>query len=112
MSPTLFPVLGFSLTSDRVSLAELRDFADLVARPELSRLPGVADVVVQGGRKLEARVELDPVALASRNLDAATVVEGSGTLPRWSRPDCWRRISSFISPWGRAARDLARLDPS
>ena len=76
MSPTLFPVLGFSLTSDRVSLAELRDFADLVARPELSRLPGVADVVVQGGRKLEARVELDPVALASRNLDAATVVEG------------------------------------
>jgi len=76
MSPTLFPVLGFSLTSDQVPLATLRDFADLIIRPELSRLPGVADVVVQGGRKLEARVTLDPAALASRGVDASTVVEG------------------------------------
>src|SRR4051812_18608326 len=76
MNPTLFPVVGLSLTSDRVSLAALRDFADRIVRPELSRLPGVADVVVQGGRTLEARVLLDPVALASRGLDAATVVEG------------------------------------
>lgn len=75
MSPTLFPVVGFSLTSDHASLAQLRDFADLTLRPELSRLPGVAEVVIQGGRKLEARVTLDPVALESRGLDAAAVVE-------------------------------------
>ncbi len=76
MNPTLFPVLGFSLTSDKVSLAELRDFADLILRPELSRLPGVAEVVIQGGRKLEARITLDPIALESRGLDAAAVVDG------------------------------------
>jgi len=75
MSPTLFPVLGFSLTSDRVPLAQLRDFADLTLRPELSRLPGVSEVVIQGGRKLEARVTLDPVALESRGLDAAAVID-------------------------------------
>jgi len=76
MNPTLFPVLGFSLTSNRVSLAELRDFADMVMRPELSRVPGVAEVVVQGGRRLEARVTLDPLALDSRGLDAGAVIDG------------------------------------
>ena len=75
MNPTLFPVVGLSLTSDQASLAELRDFADMVLRPELSRLPGVAEVVIQGGRTLEARVTLDPVALVSRGLDAAAVVD-------------------------------------
>src|SRR5262249_998459 len=57
------------------SLARLRDLAVMTIQPELSRLPGVADVVVQGGRRLEARVELDPGALQARGLDAAGVVE-------------------------------------
>ncbi|MGE5180128.1 MAG: efflux RND transporter permease subunit [Bacteroidota bacterium] len=75
MNPTLFPVLGFSLTSDRVSLPRLRDFADLVLKPELSRLPGVAEVVLQGGHRLEARVTLDPLALEARGLTASGVVD-------------------------------------
>lgn len=75
MNPTLYPVVAFSLVSDRTSLAALRDFAVLVLRPELSRLPGVAEVVVQGGRRLEARVALDPSALEARGLDAATVAD-------------------------------------
>src|SRR5437762_2490757 len=76
MNPTLFPVLGLSMTSDHVPLAQLRDFADQVLRPELSRLPGVAEVVIQGGRRLEARVTLDPIALESRGLDPASVADG------------------------------------
>ncbi|HLQ67832.1 MAG TPA: efflux RND transporter permease subunit [Candidatus Limnocylindrales bacterium] len=75
MSPTLFPVLGFSLTSDRVSPALLRDAAALVVKPELSRLPGVAEVILQGGHKLEARVTLDPTALEARGLTASGVAE-------------------------------------
>ena len=75
MSPTLFPVLGLSLTSDRTSLARLRDFAILVLKPELSRLPGVAEVIIQGGRRLEARVTLDPAALQARGLEAASVAD-------------------------------------
>ena len=75
MNPTLFPVLAVSLTSDRVSLARLRDVAVTMLKPELSRLPGVAEVIVQGGRRLEARVELNPAALQARGLDAASVAE-------------------------------------
>ena len=75
MTPTLFPVIGFSLTSDVQSQARLRDAAIMLVKPELSRLPGVAEVVVQGGRRLEARVELDPAALQARGLDAAGVAD-------------------------------------
>lgn len=75
MNPTLFPVLGLSLVSDRQGPAEVRDFADFTLRPELARLPGVADVVVQGGRPLEARITLDPARLQSRGLDAAQVAD-------------------------------------
>jgi multidrug efflux pump subunit AcrB len=73
MSPTLFPVLSYSLSSPSRSLAELRDLAVFELQPELSRLPGCAEVGVQGGRRYEARVTLDPAALQGRGLDAAAV---------------------------------------
>jgi multidrug efflux pump subunit AcrB len=75
MSPALFPVLAYSLSSSTRSLAELRDLALFQLRPELSRLPGCAEVVVQGGRRYEARVTLDPGALQARGLDAAAVAD-------------------------------------
>jgi len=73
----------------------------------------VADVVVQGGRKLEARVELDPVALASRNLDAATVVEGIRNASALESARIVGGESAALShPGGRRPRDLARSIPS
>ena len=75
MSPALFPVLGFSLASSTRSLAELRDLATLRLQPELARLPGVSQVIVQGGDRLEARVTLDPAELEARGLDATGVAD-------------------------------------
>ena len=75
MNPVLFPVLGVSLTSRTRSLAELRDLAVMRLEPEMARLPGVAQVVIQGGDRLEARVTLDPAALEGRGLDAAAVAD-------------------------------------
>jgi multidrug efflux pump subunit AcrB len=75
MSPAIMPVLGMSLTSDKRSSAELRDLALLRLQPELARLPGVAEVVIQGGQVLEARVALDPYKLEARNLDATRVAD-------------------------------------
>ena len=111
MSPTLFPVLGLSLTSDAVSPAELRDFADMVLRPELSRVPGVAEVVVQGGRKLEARVTLDPGALQSHGMDAAAVVEGvrrASTLESAGLLEANSQL--YLALVDGTARDLKSLD--
>ena len=83
MNPVLFPVVGFSLISKSQNLAELRDIATMRIQPELARLPGVSQVVVQGGYPLEARVTLDPVQLEGRGLDAAKVadaIQRAGTL--------------------------------
>src|SRR6266540_4079116 len=44
----VFPVTGYSLTSDKHDLADLRDIATYTIRPRLARLPGIANVGVAG----------------------------------------------------------------
>ena len=81
MSPTLFPVLGLSLTSAHRSQIQLRDLAEVQLRPALARLPGVSEIVLQGGRSPEVRVTLDPAALQGRGLTVRAVAEAvSGAL--------------------------------
>ncbi|MBI1189611.1 MAG: AcrB/AcrD/AcrF family protein [Tepidisphaera sp.] len=79
MDPTVFPVLGYSLTSDTLSPVKLRDLAQHQVRASLSALPGVARVDVAGGEQEEVRVELDPVRLATRGIttqDVAAALTG------------------------------------
>jgi len=47
----VFPVVGYSLTSDERDPASLRDLATYVVRPRLTRLAGVASVYLAGGEK-------------------------------------------------------------
>jgi CzcA family heavy metal efflux pump len=68
MDPTVFPVLGYSLTSDTRSLVELRDLALYQIRPVLSTVSGVARIQVQGGATAEYQVLIDPGKLDSFGL--------------------------------------------
>ena len=74
MDPTVFPVLGLSLTSQTRPLTELRDLANFELAPALSALSGIAQVEVLGGRQSEYQVLLDPTALQAHALTAADVV--------------------------------------
>ncbi len=74
MNPATFPILGYALTSKNHSQADLLQLAEYTLRPELIRIPGVAEVQVQGGRKREFEVHLDPAALLGRGLSVADVV--------------------------------------
>jgi CzcA family heavy metal efflux pump len=71
----VFPVVGYSLTSDKRDLASLRDIANYTIRPQLTRLPGVAIVGVAGGKSREFHVTIDPERLAAHNVSADQVVE-------------------------------------
>src|SRR4029434_6132804 len=71
----VFPVTGFSLTSDKRDQATLRDLATYVIRPQLARLPGVAIVGVAGGKSREFHVVIDPDRLAAHNVSAQQVTE-------------------------------------
>jgi len=75
MNTAVFPILGYALTSDTRSQAELRELADFVLRPALIQIPGVSQVQVQGGRLREFQVRLEPEKLAARKLSAADVVD-------------------------------------
>lgn len=60
MDPTVFPVLGYSLTSEKHSLTELRDIGLYQLRPILSTINGVARVEIQGGKNSEYQVIVNP----------------------------------------------------
>jgi CzcA family heavy metal efflux pump len=68
MNPTVFPILGLSLRSHRLSQSELWTLATYTLRPLLARVPGVARVVVQGGRVPEIAVTVDPRRLVAYHL--------------------------------------------
>jgi multidrug efflux pump subunit AcrB len=68
MDPTVFPVIAYSVTSPKRSLAELHDLCQYQLRPVLSTVPGVARIGVDGGAVEEYRVVVDPAKLASHNL--------------------------------------------
>jgi CzcA family heavy metal efflux pump len=83
MDPTVFPVLGYSLTSESLSLVELRDLALYQLSPLLSTVSGVAKIDVQGGAIEEIRVTTDPARLAAYGLtigDLSKALSGANVL--------------------------------
>jgi CzcA family heavy metal efflux pump len=71
----VFPVAGYSLTSETRDPSSLRDIANLVVRPRLARLPGVAAVNVAGGQAREYQAVIDPQRLAARGVSIQQVVD-------------------------------------
>jgi CzcA family heavy metal efflux pump len=78
MDPTVFPVLAYSLTSQKQSQSALRDLAQFQLRPLLSSVEGVARVDVMGGAQDEFEVAIDPARLAAYKLSLADVSKAIG----------------------------------
>jgi HAE1 family hydrophobic/amphiphilic exporter-1 len=68
VNPGDFPVLYVSMRSDTMPLSTVDDYAETVVAPQLSQLPGVAQVSVYGAQKFAVRVQVDPVQAAARNI--------------------------------------------
>src|SRR5207244_7394855 len=71
----VFPVVGYSLTSDQRDEARLRDIATYIIRPRLSRLPGIATLGVAGRKLHEYHVTIDPDRLVAHNVSTQQVVD-------------------------------------
>ena len=54
-----FPILGYSLTSNKIPQTQLWEIATYELRPRLNRLNGVATVLVQGGQEPEFQIVPD-----------------------------------------------------
>ncbi|WP_454988614.1 efflux RND transporter permease subunit [Capnocytophaga sputigena] len=66
------PIISIGVTS-KLSAQELYDLVDKKIQPELSRVPGVAQVNIIGGRKREIRVSIDAKKLEGYGLSIAQV---------------------------------------
>jgi multidrug efflux pump subunit AcrB len=86
-----FPILGYSLTSEKVPQTQLWEVATYDIRPRLNRLNGVATVLVQGGQQPEFQITPDPARMLKSRvalqdiLDAANhsnLIDSPGLLSR------------------------------
>jgi len=68
VNPGDFPVLFVSMRSDTMPLSAVDDYAETVLAPQVSQLPGIAQVVVYGAQKFAVRVQVNPVEAAARNI--------------------------------------------
>lgn len=68
------PLMTLALTSDKISPAELGDYATNELKKEFEAIPGVARVEVAGSGLYKMYLKLDPVKLAAYNLTVADVM--------------------------------------
>ena len=64
----VFPVIGYSITSAKRDPGTLRNLAEVVLRPPLARINGVASVGVLGGQSREYQIFVDRTRLEARGV--------------------------------------------
>jgi HAE1 family hydrophobic/amphiphilic exporter-1 len=68
LNPGDQPILLFSLVSSTLPLSAVDDYGEITLAQQISQLPGIAQVQVFGPQKFAVRVQVDPVAAASRGI--------------------------------------------
>src|SRR6266567_4608102 len=70
-----FPILGYSITSDKVPQTQLWELATYQLKPRLNRLDGVASVLVQGGQQPEFQITPDPVRMLRAHVTLQDILD-------------------------------------
>jgi len=85
VNPADQPILFLALSSPTVKLSTVDEYAETLIAQRISMVSGVAQVQVNGAQKYAVRVQLDPLALASRNVGidevSAAVQKANVNLP-------------------------------
>src|SRR3954469_16605231 len=68
VNPGESPVVFLSAISPTLPLSTVNEYAEVVLAQQISQIPGIALVDVQGSQKFAIRVQVDPVAAAARNI--------------------------------------------
>ncbi len=113
VDPSLYPVVGYALRSDRLSPMQLREAAQYQIRPQLLGLPGVSLVGISGGDNREYLVSVDPRRLAARHLTVdqlTTAIAETNTVTSVGHTDN-QYVRSTILAMGQAhtANDIANI---
>jgi CzcA family heavy metal efflux pump len=71
----VFPIIGYSLTSDTLPQNRLWEIATYDLKPRINRLDGVATVIIQGGRVPEFQVTPDPARLLTSGVTVNDILD-------------------------------------
>src|SRR5713101_7815942 len=75
MTFAVFPIIGYSLTSDTIPQSKLWEIATYDLKPRINRLDGVASVIIQGGRVPEFQVMPDPARLLAAGITVTEILD-------------------------------------
>jgi hydrophobic/amphiphilic exporter-1 (mainly G- bacteria), HAE1 family len=79
-NPADSPILIYAIHSDTLPLTTVDDYAENILVQQMSRIPGVGQVVVGGQQKPAIRVQVDPAKMASMGIqltDVASVIQSA-----------------------------------
>ncbi len=78
VDPSQSPIIVYALTSASLKLSQLDEFGQVTIGQRLSTVEGVAQVQVYGSQKYAVRVQLDPQAMAARQIGIDEVSNAIG----------------------------------
>ena len=107
-----FPILGYSLTSDRVPQTQLWEMATYDIAPRLNRLSGVATVLVQGGKEPEVQITPDPAKLLQASVTVTDILDAVRKTNLIDSPGLLERnhqlVLGLVNAQAHTPEDLAR----
>jgi CzcA family heavy metal efflux pump len=108
-----FPILGYSLQSDRLSQSALWELATYELKPRLNRLNGVSMVVVQGGQEPEFEIRPDPAKLLQTQITVPLLLEAVRRSNMIDSPGLvetnHQLVLSLVSGQTRTPEDIANI---
>ena len=75
MNPSTIPVMGYSISGKSYNQIDLRNIAEYTVKPFLSRIAGVSEVDVSGGKVEEYHVILNPARLITMHITPQMVAD-------------------------------------
>jgi CzcA family heavy metal efflux pump len=101
VTPAIFPVLNYNITSDSVPESELYNTVRYEIEPRLLQVPGVARAITQAGKIPEIAVQVDPEKLAAYKIsivDVATVLTRTNQIEVLGRVDDRYKQNLIVGP--------------
>ena len=107
-----FPIMGYSLTSDKVPQTQLWEMATYDLAPQLNRVVGVATVVVQGGEQPEFQITPDPAKLLQASVTVTDILNAVKLTDLVDSPGLFERnhqlVLGLVSGQARTSQDIAQ----
>jgi CzcA family heavy metal efflux pump len=108
-----FPIMGYSLTSDKFAQDKLWEMANYELKPRLNRQTGVSSIVVQGGQVPEFEVQPDPAKLVQAGITIPNILDAIGRSNMIDSPGLieanHQLVLSLVSGQARTAGDIGDI---